>query len=84
MCKKGLKLVHGVFARVRKGIEVSSRGFARVQKGIEVGSRGFARVQKGIEVGSRGGLHGECKINCVRLQQNSSITRLFYDGKRSN
>ena len=26
----------------------------------------------------------ECKINCVRLQQNSSITRLFYDVKRSN
>ena len=57
VCKKGLKLVHGVFARVRKGIEVSSRGFARVQKGIEVGSRGFARVQKGIVVGSRGGVH---------------------------
>ena len=47
VCKKGLKLVHGVFARVQKGIEVSSRGFARVQKGLEVSSRGFASCTKG-------------------------------------
>ena len=73
MYKKVLKLVQGAFARVQKGLEVSSRGFARVQKGIEVSSRGFCTCTK-----------GECKINCVRLQQNSSITRLFYDVKRSN
>ena len=43
------------------------------QFGLEVTSSEFAHHQK-----------GECKINCVRLQQNSSITRLFYDVKRSN
>ena len=73
VCKKALKLVQGAFARVQKDIEVSSRGFARVQKGLEVSSMTMTKIT------SR-----ECKINCVRLQQNSSITRLFYDVKRSN
>ena len=43
VCKKGLKLVHGFFARVQKGIEVSSRVFARVQKGIERCKKGLVQ-----------------------------------------
>ena len=75
--KKALNVCRTVLRRVQKVVERLHDGFARVQKGLEVSSWGFCTCTKGYWM-------RECKINCVRLQQNSSITRLFYDVKRSN